>query len=85
MSELDVIRAWKDEEYRQSLSDDERAKLPQNPAGFIELNDMDLSSVAGGADDSWGLLTYGCCITFGTVNCGTNHGYTYGCCGGTGE
>jgi mersacidin/lichenicidin family type 2 lantibiotic len=48
MSNVDVIRAWKDEEYRLSLSDAERAALPANPAGLIELAETDLEGVAGG-------------------------------------
>jgi mersacidin/lichenicidin family type 2 lantibiotic len=48
MSHLDIIRAWKDEEYRLSLSDAERTQLPDNPAGLIELTDAQLGAVAGG-------------------------------------
>ena len=48
MSKLDVIRAWKDAEYRSSLTDRERASLPENPAGAFNLSDPDLDSVAGG-------------------------------------
>lgn len=50
MSKIDVIRAWKDAEYRSSLTDDQRAMLPDNPAGAPGLSDLDLDSVAGGAD-----------------------------------
>jgi mersacidin/lichenicidin family type 2 lantibiotic len=45
---MDIIRAWKDEEYRNSLSEAERTALPENPAGFIALTDEDLGAVAGG-------------------------------------
>ncbi len=48
MSKKDIIRAWKDEEYRRSLSEAERAKLPEHPAGLIELTDVELNMVAGG-------------------------------------
>ena len=48
MSMFDIIRAWKDEEYRNSLSESERAALPQHPAGEIELSDVELETVAGG-------------------------------------
>jgi mersacidin/lichenicidin family type 2 lantibiotic len=44
-----VIRAWKDEEYRQSLSDAERSLLPAHPAGLLELTDEELGHVAGGS------------------------------------
>jgi mersacidin/lichenicidin family type 2 lantibiotic len=30
---VDVIRAWKDDVYRDSLSAEQRAMLPLNPAG----------------------------------------------------
>ncbi len=48
MSKLDVIRAWKDEEYRMSLDETQRALLPANPAGLVELTDADLDQAAGG-------------------------------------
>lgn len=48
MSYLDIIRAWKDEEYRLSLSEEQRAVLPEHPAGLIELEDADLDNAAGG-------------------------------------
>src|SRR5262249_680280 len=34
---LDIIRAWKNEEYRESLSAHGRASLPVHPAGHVEL------------------------------------------------
>ena len=48
MSTLDIIRAWKDEEYRLSLDETERTLLPAHPAGLVELTDADLGLVAGG-------------------------------------
>ena len=47
MSRLDVVRAWKDEEYRIGLSDEERRLLPENPAGTLDLSS---SEIHGGAD-----------------------------------
>jgi mersacidin/lichenicidin family type 2 lantibiotic len=47
MSDLNIIRAWKDAEYRQSLSPAERALLPEHPAGLIELSDADLNAAGG--------------------------------------
>ncbi len=47
MSKVDVIRAWKDEEYRAGLTDAERALLPPNPAGLIELDDEQMKAVLG--------------------------------------
>ena len=56
MKNVDVIRAWKDEEYRLSLSDIERALLPQHPAGGIELTDEQLGGASGG---NWPFPTVG--------------------------
>ena len=44
---LDIIRAWKDEAYRRSLSQEQQALLPANPAGELELSDAELQSVHG--------------------------------------
>jgi mersacidin/lichenicidin family type 2 lantibiotic len=49
---MDIIRAWKDEGYRNSLSEAERAALPENPAGLIALTDEDLGAVAGGLKET---------------------------------
>jgi mersacidin/lichenicidin family type 2 lantibiotic len=49
MSHEKIIRAWKDKEYRLSLTEAERALLPEHPAGLIELEEADLAIVAGGA------------------------------------
>ena len=48
MSKSNVIRAWKDPAYLNSLSEAERAKLPANPAGAIEISDAELGQTAGG-------------------------------------
>jgi mersacidin/lichenicidin family type 2 lantibiotic len=44
---LDIVRAWKDEAYRQQLSSEEQALLPANPAGELELSDADLQAIHG--------------------------------------
>jgi mersacidin/lichenicidin family type 2 lantibiotic len=75
-----VVRAWKDQEYRQSLSAAERANLPAHPSGRIELTDADLGGASGGLDKSTMNLNYATgalcgltnrtiCITAG-VKCG---------------
>lgn len=48
MSNYDLIRAWKDEDYFESLSEKERSLVPENPAGIIELSDEEMENVAGG-------------------------------------
>jgi mersacidin/lichenicidin family type 2 lantibiotic len=57
---VDIVRAWKDEEYRASLSDEQRAALPQSPAELDELSDEQLEDIAGGLAGT------------GTVGCNTN-------------
>lgn len=44
---LDIARAWKDAQYRGTLTSDELAQLPENPIGALELTDDDLASVTG--------------------------------------
>ena len=46
----DIVRAWKDETYHRGLSTEERAMLPANPAGEIELTDAQLAAVYGASD-----------------------------------
>ncbi|HMD61401.1 MAG TPA: mersacidin/lichenicidin family type 2 lantibiotic [Opitutaceae bacterium] len=48
MSIKNIIRAWKDEDYRRSLSEAERALLPEHPAGLIELSGAEMDGVNGG-------------------------------------
>jgi mersacidin/lichenicidin family type 2 lantibiotic len=48
LNNLSIVQAWKDEAYRRNLSENERAALPENPAGMIELTDGELAEVAGG-------------------------------------
>jgi mersacidin/lichenicidin family type 2 lantibiotic len=47
ISGKDVIRAWKDAEYRESLSAEERAALPNHPAGLVDLSEAELELVRG--------------------------------------
>jgi mersacidin/lichenicidin family type 2 lantibiotic len=49
MKNSDIIRAWKDQAYRHSLSAAERAALPENPAGAVTLSAEQAASVKGGA------------------------------------
>jgi mersacidin/lichenicidin family type 2 lantibiotic len=51
---MDIIRAWKDKEYRMSLTEEQRSLLPDNPAGLagMELSDDDLKNIVGGGGGS---------------------------------
>jgi mersacidin/lichenicidin family type 2 lantibiotic len=51
MSNLDVIRSWKDPKYRRSLSAQQQQALPEHPAGPAMLIDQELKIAAGIALD----------------------------------
>ena len=51
MSIKDIIRAWKDEDYRRSLTEAERALLPKHPAGLIELSGAEMDRINGGGGE----------------------------------
>ena len=63
VSRIDLVRAWKDPEYREGLSEAEREALPANPAGLVELADAELAGAAGGAALAAGILNTFLCIT----------------------
>jgi mersacidin/lichenicidin family type 2 lantibiotic len=46
---IDVIRAWKDPIYRNTLSDEQLASIPSNPAGDA-LSDVEAILITGGQD-----------------------------------
>ena len=48
MSVEQIIRAWKDEDFRHNLSAAERALLPEHPAGLIDLTAAELDALTGG-------------------------------------
>ena len=48
MDKLDVVRAWKDPAYRATLSPEQLARVPANPAGMIEVTDERLTAASGG-------------------------------------
>lgn len=51
MSQENIICAWKDQDFRNSLSVKERALLPENPAGLVQLTDEELGAAAAGIQD----------------------------------
>ncbi|GCE09051.1 mersacidin/lichenicidin family type 2 lantibiotic [Dictyobacter aurantiacus] len=88
---LDIARAWKDAQYRGTLTSEELAQLPENPVGALELTDNDLASVSGaysvgvpgaasstsgyGAGAGLNINLTGCCAT---GNVGGVYPSTYG-------
>jgi mersacidin/lichenicidin family type 2 lantibiotic len=74
---FDIARAWKDESYRNSLSSEEQALLPANPAGELELSESELEAVTGagkkGGETLESFAVVAClqsvlaiCVTFGS-------------------
>ena len=62
MKKVDVVRAWRDAEYRNSLTEAERAALPEHPVGLAEIDDDVLQSIAGGCCEygTYGFTTPAC-------------------------
>jgi mersacidin/lichenicidin family type 2 lantibiotic len=48
MSVENIIRAWEDEAFRHTLSAAERARLPEHPAGLLDLTAAELDTLTGG-------------------------------------
>jgi mersacidin/lichenicidin family type 2 lantibiotic len=44
---VDVYRAWRDGEYYEGLSAEERAQVPAGPLGAVEISDEELRSAGG--------------------------------------
>jgi mersacidin/lichenicidin family type 2 lantibiotic len=47
MNITDIIRAWRERDSRENLSEEERELLPENPIGEV-LSEEELLSVTGG-------------------------------------
>lgn len=70
--QFDITRAWKDEEYRQSLSREQWAQLIESPAGEAELSEAELEHIngtgpGGGIGKGGGVGEYGA-SAFGVKN-----------------
>jgi len=66
MNKKNVIRMWKDEDYRNSISAEDLTDIPEHPSGAILMSDHELSEVFGGSEElelmrSETLYTWGCC------------------------
>jgi mersacidin/lichenicidin family type 2 lantibiotic len=76
MTKDEIVRAWKDRNYRNQLTPEQRAALPNHPAGPVDLSEADLGSVAGACSEVYN--TFGCCGTSDT--CTGRNVNTNGCC-----
>jgi mersacidin/lichenicidin family type 2 lantibiotic len=52
MSRVDVVRAWRDPQYRRSLSREQRAALPRNPAGEVQVSEQELQAASGAGPET---------------------------------
>jgi mersacidin/lichenicidin family type 2 lantibiotic len=75
MSHESIIRAWKDQSFRNGLSAEDLALMPENPAGLIELDDVQLQAAAGAmrprdltVNNTCTVDTYVCCCN-SVVSC----------------
>jgi mersacidin/lichenicidin family type 2 lantibiotic len=59
---IDIERAWTDRKYRETLTPEELASLPRNPAGDLEPTEARQDQILGGALS----LCTGCTTTQGT-------------------
>lgn len=84
--EFDIVRAWKDARYRQNLTAEQQAILPENPVGTCLLTDADLEAAQGSGFGDGGPFFSGaiggsCVKSFGVRNdsCNTFAGFAVNC------
>lgn len=65
---IDLARAWRDEDYFLSLTEEERAGLGIHPAG-VALQDEALQSITGGCCESYGSGVCGSAACTVCMNC----------------
>ena len=51
---VDVIKAWKDQAYRKSLTEEQLASIESNPVADLQLSDEDMGAISGGIGPTWG-------------------------------
>lgn len=81
MDKREIIRAWRDDEYLENLSEADLDGLPEHPSGSVELPDSVLRNAVGGRTELVGTL--GCCPGFTrqeTDACAGTCGDTVFCC-----
>lgn len=57
MSNLDIVRAWRNPRYMRSLSAEQLQRLPGNPAGPSDLTADEMKAAAGLGPGERGLIT----------------------------
>jgi mersacidin/lichenicidin family type 2 lantibiotic len=66
---IDVARAWRDEDYFLSLTEEERAGLGTHPAGVTSLQDTALKSISGGCCNSYNACSSAACTPCPPFEC----------------
>lgn len=63
MKKNQILEAWRNEEYYLGLSEEERAAIPEHPAGILDVADDVLRSITGGCalTAKGGCPTSACC------------------------
>jgi mersacidin/lichenicidin family type 2 lantibiotic len=64
MSQADIIRAWREPEYRSSLSEAELVLIPSHPAGFSEIRKDVLTGGPTGSISPFSYI-YSCMVICG--------------------
>ena len=66
---IDLIRAWRDEDYYLSLTEEERAGLGVHPSGNMSVGDDVLKSIAGGCGTTCPIAGTPYCTPCGQMYC----------------
>lgn len=66
---INIVRAWKDAAYFDSLTAEEQALVPANPAGRIDLDMSDVSGGRASAREKVGSARLAASCTGGTTCC----------------
>ena len=64
MSPQQIVRAWKDTDYRAELTSDAAASVPASPVGDIDLADSQLDLSGGAEMRTEYMESIGCCQGF---------------------
>jgi len=58
MTQIDVVRAWKSDVYRGTLTEDQLAMMPAHPAGIAELSEAELMDANGGGTPTFAVYSF---------------------------
>jgi mersacidin/lichenicidin family type 2 lantibiotic len=83
MKKDEIIRAWRDQDYFLSLSDEQRSLLPANPIGMIELSKDSLTNVLGASHSTCYVSCHTsseCCTNTCSNDCSSCWSGSSACC-----